>query len=510
MLKNVFPTLLLLSLSVSIMLVSAAPNDGQEPGLLYSTFVGTSLWDEAEAITVDDNGRIYVVGESQSTTIFPEKDQSGMAHEIDMFVFRLNPAGTAMDYVYYLNTSPDQQELEDMAFDVAVDSTGSAYVVGQTEKINFCDFLGNPPGYDTTHNGSVDAFAIKIKPDGSGLDYCTYLGGSEWDTAYSLQLDENNNVYIAGFTWSPEFPTTEGVYDDSINGLRDVFVAKLSADGTQLEYSTFMGGTGQETANAIALDNQNNAYVTGWTTSDDLPIPTTVLDDNFDGPFDSFVFKLSSDGSNLDFNTYLGGEDEDRGEDIIVDDQGKIYVVGETRSPDFPTTPGSMDTTFGGNTCFSMNCSDAFALRMNPTATSLEYATFIGGDSEDMGRAAFLQQDGSLFVTGDSISATGFPTSPFAYDSTPNGEGDGFALLLNETGSAFNYVTYLGSTDVDKSTDIWSDSQGTFYLTGQTLSTDFPTTSGSFDTQHNGDYDVFVSRLRMPEITKFYIPSIFR
>lgn len=490
------------------MLASAASSAGQEPGLIYSTFVGTSSWEGAEAITVDDSGRVYVVGATESTTVFPGVGESPAAHEIDLVVFRLNAAGTALDYTIYLNTDPGATEMEDIGFDIAVDNTGSAYVVGQTEKTNFCSFFGNVPGYDTTHNGSVDAFVMKIKPDGNGLDYCTFLGGSEWDTSYSLALDQDNNAFLTGFTWSADFPATAGAYDNTINGLRDTFVAQLSADGTRLEYATYVGGTGQESGTAIALDSQNNAYVTGWTNSDDLPTPTPVIDTIFDGPFDGFVYKLNDDGSDLLFNTYLGGTDEDRGQDILVDGQGNIFVVGDTRAPDFPVTSGAMDTTFGGGICFFTNCADAFAVRLNSAATAFDYATFIGGDSEDLAHAAFLHQDGGLFVTGESISETGFPTTTSGYDPTPNGEGDGYVVFLNSVGSTIHYGSYIGSTDVDQATALWTDAQSTIYLSGLTLSTDFPTIPGSYDTQHNGDYDIFVSKLLLPEIMKSFVPAV--
>jgi hypothetical protein len=370
--------------------------------------------------------------------------------------------------------------------------------------------MGTVPGYDTTYNGGNDAFVMKIKPDGSGLEYCTFLGGTDWETAYALELDAENNVYLAGYTWSADFPATPDAYDPSINGLRDVFVARLSADGTRLDYATYMGGTGQETATALALDSQNNAYITGWTTSDDLPIPVPVLDDEFNGPFDAFIFKLNNDGSDLLFNTYLGGTDEDRGQDIVLDDQGNIYVVGTTRSPDFPVTPGAMDNTFGGGICFFVNCADGFAVRMNSAATALGYSTFIGGDNEDMAYDTALHQDGGLFITGESISATGFPTTASGYDPTPNGEGDGYVIWLNSAGSSLNYGSYLGSTDVDRANSLWIDGQSTVYLAGLTLSTDFPTTPGSYDTQHNGDYDIFVSKLLLPEVMHSFVPAVFR
>jgi hypothetical protein len=506
--------LLIAVFSSTIMLVSADSAGSQEPGLSYSTFVGTASWDGAEAITVDSSGRAYIVAQTESTTGFPGTSTNplGAAHEVNMAVFRLNPEGTDLEYAIYFNPSADVEN-EDYGYDIVVDSQGSAYVVGQADKPDLCSFMGVVPGYDPSYNGGVDAFVMKIKPDGSGLEYCTFIGGAEWETAYSLKLDQNNNAFLAGYTWSADFPVTSGAYDESINGARDIFVARLSADGTDLTYATFMGGSGQETATALALDSQNNAYVTGWTTSNDLPTPTSVIDNAFNGPFDGFLFKLNAAGSNLIYNTYIGGSDEDRGRDVILNDQGEIFVIGNTRSEDFTTTPGAFDNTFGGGSCFFMNCSDGFVLKLNNSATSEQFATYIGGDSEDLVYGISLAPNGSLFITGESISANDFPTTPDGYDPTSNGEGDGYLLHLNAAGTAVIYGTYLGSTDVDRGIDLWTDGESTVYLTGQTLSTDFPTIPGSYDTGHNGDYDIFVSKLILPpppEVFQSFVSAVFR
>jgi hypothetical protein len=515
--KLAIHALLLFLFASAIMLVSAESPPNLDPGLEYSTFIGTASWDGAEAIAVDSSGRAYIVAQTESTTGFPGSEKSAVnetAHEVNMTVTRLNPAGTAIEYVIYFNPTVDVEN-EDYGFDIAVDNTGAAYIVGQADKPDLCSFMGVVPGYDPTYNGGVDAFVMKIKPDGSGLEYCTFIGGIDWETAYTLELDQNNNVYLAGFTWSTDFPATNGAYDESNNGSRDIFVARLSANGMNLDYATYMGGTGQETATALALDSQNNVYVTGWTNSADLPTPAPVIDDEYNGPFDAFLFKLTSDGSDMPYNTYLGGTDEDRGSDIVVDDQGNIFVLGNTRSDDLRTTPGAFDRIFGGGVCFFTNCSDAFIYKINPSATTLQYGTYIGGDSEDLGHAAFPHNNGGLFITGETISSAGFPTTQDAYDTTNDGEGDGYLALLNATGSAVSYATYLGSTDVDRAISLWTDGQSTVYLTGLTLSTDFPTISGSYDTLHNGDYDIFVSKLIIPAqpepvVEKSYFPAILK
>lgn len=501
--------LLILTFTGSIMLVSAETN-GQEAGLDYSTFVGTSSLEAAEAITVDDQGRAYVIAQTNAISIFPGMDESNASHVVNIAVFRLDPTASTLEYDILFNPIITTGS-EDYGQDITIDSTGSAYIVGTTSKENLCTFFGIVPGYDPTYNGgSFDAFVMKIKPDGSGLDYCTFLGGGDWDEAYNIALDDDNNAYLVGSTWSDDFPVTAGAYDRTINGARDIFVAKLSADGTNLEYATYMGGTGQESARALALDSQNNAYVTGWTTSDDLPTPAPVWDDTFEGLVDSFVFKLNNDGSDLLFNSYLGGMDEDRGEDIILDDQGNLLLTGMTRSPDFPTTPGAMDTTWGGGQCSIFNCADGFVARLNPTATVLDFATYIGGDNEDLAYQLSLSQDGGAFVVGESISDNGFPTTSTGYDPTPNGEGDAFLLLLNSAGSALDYGTYLGATDVDRGLALWTDGGNTVYLAGSTLSSDFPTTPGAYDTTINGDFDVFVSKLILPDVMRSFVPAVFK
>jgi hypothetical protein len=506
---NRFPFLFFLFvISTFLLLTSTASGVGNGSGLVYSTFVGTEFWDGAEAVAVDSLGRAYIVARTESVFGFPGFDDSAVNHEVDLAVFRVNAAGTGLDYVLYFNTTPETEN-EDHGYDIIVDNNGSAYVVGQADKANLCSFLGNVPGYDPTYNGGVDAFVMKVLPDGNGLDYCTFLGGTDWDTGYSIALDSANNAYVAGFTWSTDFPVTDNAYDRSQNGARDVFVARLSADGTQLNYATYFGGDQQESATALTVDNQGSAYVTGWTNSANLPNTGTVYDPSFNGSFDAFAFKLNSTGSSLLFNTYLGGEDEDRGRDIVLDNLGNVHVVGETRSPDFPVTAGALDPSFGGGLCDFINCADVFVLKLGPTAGSLGYSTFIGGAFEDLGTDAFMNGDGRLFVTGETRSPE-FPTTELGYDTSPNGNSDVFVLLLNTAGSALDYGTFLGAGNNETAFGIWADTQYNIYLTGQTRSTSFPITPNAFDTIHNGDYDIFVSKIMMPiqSVAEIYLPAV--
>jgi hypothetical protein len=201
---------------------------------------------------------------------------------------------------------------------------------------------------DRTHNGGIDAFVIKLNGRGSTLAYSTYLGGSGEDGGFSVVVDKGNNVYLAGETDSSDFPVTRGAFDTTHNGGFDAVVAKLNARGTALIYSTYLGGSGEDTFPWITIDRDGNAYVTGSTDSHDYPTTQGAFDRSHNGSVDAFVTKLNAKGSALIYSTYLGGAADDFGLGITVDKRGNVYVIGETDSADFPTTRGAFERTHNG------------------------------------------------------------------------------------------------------------------------------------------------------------------
>ena len=347
---------------------------------------------------------------------------------------------------------------------------------------------------------------LKVKPDGSGLAYCTFLGGNDADIGRAIVVNEAHEAYVVGGTWSTDFPTTTAAFEQSNQGERDVFVAKLDATGTELQYATYLGGTGQEEAQAVVLDATNNAYVTGWTRSTDLYTglysKTAVYDPTFNGGvFDVFLMKLNRSGSDLLYSTYIGGQDEDQGMGMAVDENGRVYLTGYTKSADFPTTTDTIAPTFQG-------VRDAFVLRMDAAGTALEYATYLGGTGYDHGfDIDVIADEETAVVVGETWSAD-FPATATAYQPALNGERDAFVAQINAQGTLLAYATYLGGSESESGYALTSHGQGSVYVTGQTNSADFPTTPGAYNTEHNGDYDVFVTQLPLPEQYRIFLPLV--
>jgi hypothetical protein len=386
---------------------------------------------------------------------------------------------------------------------VAVDAMGSVYVASSTGSY---DFPTTPGAFDPSFSGgNFDAFVTKLNASGSGLIYATYLGGGSDDYASGIAIDDTGSAYITGATFSSNFPTTPGAFDNShYYG----FAAKLNSAGNTLVYATLLGGVGR--ALAIAVDRMSNAYVTGWTGSCDFPATAGAFDTSYNGyqcgyGVDAFALKLNSAGSGLIWATFLGGNYSDYGQSIAIDETGNTFVTGETKSCDFPTTPGAFDTHFNDPQCG--NGSDAFVVKLNSSGSGLMYATFLGGSGSELGKATIavaVDRAGSAYVTGSTTSQD-FPTTPNAFDTSFNGSSlDVFVAKLNASGSDLSYATYLGGSQIDVGGAIAIDAIGNAYILGWTQSSNFPTTPTAFDVSHNGDYDAFVARLDTAGTTLTY------
>jgi hypothetical protein len=367
---------------------------------------------------------------------------------------------------------------------IAVDAAGNAYVTGLTTSTDFPTTTG---AFDTSHNGGDDAFVTKLNATGSALVYSTYLGGSSSDEGFGIRVDTLGNAYLTGRTASTNFPTTLGAFDTSHNGGDDAFVTKLDATGAALLYSTYLGGSGGDRGAGIALDLAGSAHVTGETNSDGLA--TIGAFDTTRSGTDAFVTKLNATGSARAYSTYLGGSGADRGFGIAVDGSGSAYVTGETDSNNFPTTSGAFRTSRVGGV-------DAFVTKLNATGTApLVYSTYLGGSAADRGFGIALDTGGNAYLTGETDSAN-FPTTAGAFDTVRNGI-DAFVTKLNPAGSALVYSTFLGGSNADQGFGIAVDPAGNAYVTGQTQSNNFPTTTGAFDETFNNNGDAFVTKLDM-------------
>jgi uncharacterized repeat protein (TIGR01451 family) len=321
------------------------------------------------------------------------------------------------------------------------------------------------------------------------LSYSTYLGGTNNDQGLGIAVDSCGNAYVTGFTNSSlDFPTTTGALQTAFGGSRDAFVTKLNATGSALVYSTYLGGTDNDEGHGIAVDAPGNAYVTGFTESANFPVtPLTAFQPAKGAGVDAFVTKLNPTGSGLVYSTFLGSNNTDQGSSIAVDALGNAYITGFTASATFPTTTGASQTTFGG-------VEDAFVTKLNAAGSGLSYSTFLGGTPEDRGLGIAVDIGGSAYVTGFTVSSN-FPTTGGAFQTTFGGSRDAFVTKLNAAGSARVYSTYLGGTGIDEGLGIAVDIGGSAYVTGFTVSSNFPTTGGAFQTTFGGVEDAFVTKL---------------
>jgi hypothetical protein len=333
------------------------------------------------------------------------------------------------------------------------------------------------------------------------LSYSTYLGGNSYDAAYGIAVDALGNAYITGFARSGNFPVTSGAYHTTCGtagtcngGYADLFVAKLSAGGTTLDYSTYIGGSLDDIGKAIAVDSSGAAYITGQTFSSDFPTTTGAFQRTYGGAGDAFIVKLNSTGSSLVYSTYVGGSKSDTGNAIALDSSGNAYITGATYSTDFPTT-NPVQTIKGGD-------ADAFVTEINPNGAALAFSTYLGGSSLDWGSSIAVTPLGDMvYVTGFTKSGD-FPTvSPLQATcaSCPT-YADAFVTAINPSGALRN-STFLGGSSDDKATAIALDPTGNIYVTGFTFSTNFPTTTGAYQTSlPNGTSGAFVAKIA-PNLT---------
>ncbi len=447
----------------------------------YATFIGGSAADLGTAIAVDNNGSAYITGRTGSTN-FPTT--AGVVDPThgggnDAFVAKFTPTGGGLVYATYLGGS-----LDDSGLSIAVDRQGNAYVSGSSASLNFPTTAGS---LQPTHGGSTDAFVAKLSPDGTGLLYSTYLGGTDVDQANGIAVNKNTGVvFVAGATASANFPTTAGAFQTTHGGVSDAFVASLNAAGSALVYSTFVGGGDTDFGAAIAVDGLNRVSLTGQTKSTNFPttagVPQTVFGG---GAFDAFVTRLKPDGSGPLYSTYLGGSGDDRGTSIAHSGVGQVYVTGFTASANFPTTAGAFQTTAGGLT-------DAFVTSLPINGKSLVYSTFIGGTADDRGNGIVIDSAGRAYITGFGSSAT-YPVTPDALQGAFGGpSSDVIFTQLSANGASLLYSTFHGGGAADLGFGLAIDRLGNIYVTGNTISSNLPTSAGAYQTTKAASNDGFV------------------
>ena len=331
--------------------------------------------------------------------------------------------------------------------------------------------------------GENPAYPIVIDP----LIYSTFLGGNITDQAYGFALGADGRVFVAGQTNSPNFPTTPGAYDEGFNNKRDVFVSVLSADLSELLYSTFIGGEEEDLVFALALDPYDQVYLSGQTSSEFYPVTAGAFDTTHNGSGDVFVSALSPDLSQLLHSTFLGGTASDVGYDLAVHPDGNIYVTGYSGSINYPTTAGAFQPNHSG-------IGSVIVSVLTPELDQLLHSTYLGGSQWwEIGRSMAFDSSGNVCITGETGSAN-FPVSPGAYDETHNGgTWDGFVSLLSQDLSELLHSTFIGGSHEDYGLSITLDAEDNIYVSGMTRSSDFPATEGAYETSFSAYRDAFVS-----------------
>jgi len=478
-----------------------------DPVLSWATYLGGSGSDGANKIALDVAGNVYVTGVTDTPgSGFPGTAgsliQSTLGGGNDAFVTKLNAAGTAILYSTYLGGSGG-----DVGQGIAVDAAGNAYVAGFTNTPG-SGFPGTAASsiQSTYGGGPLDAFVAKLNAAGTAILYSTYLGGSGEDYSNGIAVDQAGDAYVTGRAGNPGgFPGTAGSLIQSTFGGGDEgdgFVTKLNAAGTAILYSTYLGGSGGERGNGIAVDQVGQAYVTGFTTGSFPGTAGSLIQSIFGGGSDAFVTKLNAAGTAILYSTYLGGSGGEEGIAIAVDQAGNAYITGDTNTPGsgFPGTAGSLiqSSLVPGIDTF---VPDAFITKLNAAGTAILYSTYLGGKEWDRGFAIAVDHVGNAYVTGSTningIVGSDFPgTAGSPIQSTPGGAEDAFVTKLNAAGTAIVYSTYLGGSGFDGGGGIAVDQAGNAYVAGFTDG-GFPGTAGSLiqSTFGGGGHDAFVAKI---------------
>jgi alpha-tubulin suppressor-like RCC1 family protein len=427
--------------------------------LLSATFIGGTEPDTAKAIAIDVTGNIIVCGQSLSSDFPIAQNYKG---EGDIFVIQMNN-----DLSNLLSAKFFGGSKQDMPQDLVINpNSHEIYIAGYTQSGDFDQTQFQ------TFSGITDAFVARLNHDLSRLESVIYLGGSNDDKAFALQLNSFQNVYVVGQTYSSDFIVKAGSYDVTHNGNMDGFVCEITKNLGVVNYATFLGGAESDIANAIIVDNDNHVYVAGTTSSENFPIANNqnTYDSEFNGT-DIFVARFDVHLENLETSTYIGGTNWENAKDMAFNNNNEIMIAGITGSSDFPATPGTFDQNYNGAV-------DTFIATMNPDLTTLSAATYLGNSSDDMAESIAMQND-NIVIAGTTWSSNLY-LSNTVFDSS-FGEREGFiSILSQDLGGTLRIVSDSDSihvtmseggipTDFSLSLTAVNDLQGEIYWNISTL-----------------------------------------
>jgi hypothetical protein len=472
-----------------------------DPAVIYSTYIGGNGGDIAYGIAIDSNDDTYICGETNSSN-FPTLNgkQTSYGGNGDAFVAELNSTLTALVYSTYLGGSQ-----ADSAAACAISSTDDIFVTGTTYSTDFpisptISSTSTTSAFQTSYGGNGDAFVAEVSSTGSTLVYSSYLGGSGLDQGNGITVNSAGDAWVTGSTQSSNLSIPAGTtpYQTTLAGASDAFVAEVNVSGTQLMYLTYLGGTQADTAQAIKLGSSGNVYIAGYTFSTNFPTVNPIQSANA-GSADAFVSELNptlSGSAQLLFSTYLGGSGQDEALALALDSSGDIYVTGNTQSVASASTTGFPTAGFSSTTPpyqSTLNgTQNAFVAKLSPgsstTASKEIYGTYLGGSGSDQGNGIAVDSSGDAWITGYTESSNFPPTNATQGLLGLTGGSqcgtvlcaDVFVTELNPDGSGLMFSTYLGGSGADFGQAIALDSSGDAYITGSTLSSNFPTTVSDY------------------------------
>jgi len=371
--------------------------------------------------------------------------------------------------------------------DMALDTAGNAYVTGLTEGRGF---PVTAEGQLSPSVGSVNAFVTKIDPSGS-LVYSTIFGGSSFENPFAIAVDASGAAVVAGGTGSADFPAVGGL-QTGLRGPEDAFIVKLSPSGTSLVYSTLFGGSSYDEFTDLAVAASGDVYAAGTTMSVDLPIRNAMQPSFAGGTFDMFAVKLNADLSEVLYATYLGGSRDESFPSLTVDSAGSAFIVGATRSLDFPTA-NALQPTYHAEVSAGFY-PDAFITKLTPNGSALVYSTFLGGAYSDYAGDVVVDASGNAYVVGSTDSGD-FPRVGGLFRTNYSAYPDAFVMKINSTGSAIVFSTTLGGSASDGAGRIALDASGNIWIAGGTSSADFPVKSPFQPAFAGGWDDGYVAKL---------------
>ncbi len=457
-----------------------------DPVLEWSSYLGGSAVDEIRDVAVDADGLVTAVGTTDRFfgLDFPVVPGSFFtsSFNVDVFVTRIDPSVPSLVFSAVFGSLEN-----DEAHSVALGPAGEAFVAGLAGS---SDFPVTPGAFDTTFGGVfLDAFLLRMNPNGSALLYSTFLGGSANELAAFVAVDEHGVATVAGETSSTDFPTTPGAFQETFGGGGgDAFVTRLSSDGGTALFSTFVGGSGFEGVNDVALLPGGHAGFVGATDSSDYPTTPNAFDSTNGNTqvFDAFVSRLSADGSTLVASTLLGGNSFDFAHAVTALPNGDMVVAGRTSSSEFPTTPGVLYPALGG-------VAGNFVTRVRASAGSLAFSTFLGEVSSPFTLRMDVTADASGVVAVTGGGGETFPVTSGSFDPVGSAFQDAFVSRVTPDAKGLLYSTYLTGSSGTSGFAIAERSDGVVVFAGQTVSTDFPTTPDATQGSAGGNSDAVVT-----------------